>query len=415
MAARIEDRRFNARFLLIFGLIVFIVGTSLGVLIGYFIILGTKEEVNTASDNYEQNDEQMFVKLMDEIKPENLRQYLKYFTSRPHLAGTDGDNEQVQYTKDKWLEFGLDHVEAVPYELYLSYPSKQKGKENKVEILDPNTGDVTFTSRFSEEAVPFQPDHEDIVPPFNAFSAQGQVQGDIVYANYGRMEDFEFLKSDLNIDLQDRIALIRYGAIYRGNKVFNAMKFGIKAVILYSDPHGSTKFGDDVYYPHSIFMPPSGVQRGSVLGDSREPLTPGYPATKYAFRYKPEEVDILPKIPVHPISYGDAEEILRRMAGEEVAPHWRGGLDIVYRYGPGFLAQDKDKKVQVTINSVSKVTTSYNVIGIIRGQVEPDRYVLLGNHRDAWVYGAIDPASGTAGLMELARAFGKLVREGTLI
>uniref|UniRef100_A0A7N5KN34 N-acetylated-alpha-linked acidic dipeptidase 2 n=1 Tax=Ailuropoda melanoleuca TaxID=9646 RepID=A0A7N5KN34_AILME len=216
-----------------------------------------------------------------------------------------------------------------------------------------------------------------IVPPYNAFSAQGTPEGDLIYVNYARTEDFFKLEREMNINCSGKIVIARYGKIFRGNKVKNAMLAGAIGIILYSDP--ADYFAPAVQpYPKGWNLPGTAAQRGNVLNlnGAGDPLTPGYPAKEYTFRLDVKEGVGIPKIPVHPIGYNDAEILLR--------------------------------KVRMHVHNINRITRIYNVIGTIRGSVEPDRYVILGGHRDSWVFGGIDPTSGAAVLQEVAQSFGKL-------
>ncbi|XP_055493247.1 N-acetylated-alpha-linked acidic dipeptidase 2 isoform X2 [Leucoraja erinacea] len=235
--------------------------------------------------------------------------------------------------------------------------------------------------------------------------------GDLVYVNYGRYEDFTWLEREMGLNCTGKIVLARYGKIFRGNKVKNAMKAGAEGVIFYSDPADYTAPGV-LPYPNGWNLPGSGVQRGNVLNTNGagDPLTPGFPANEYAFRL---DVGIgLPEIPVHPISYQDAEQLLRHLGGTPAPSEWKGQLNVSYNIGPGFKDNYSSHKVQMHVHTRNEVRRIYNVIGKIRGAVEPDRYVILGGHRDAWVFGGIDPTSGAATLHEIVRSFTKLMREG---
>uniref|UniRef100_A0A7N5K3F3 N-acetylated-alpha-linked acidic dipeptidase 2 n=1 Tax=Ailuropoda melanoleuca TaxID=9646 RepID=A0A7N5K3F3_AILME len=249
-----------------------------------------------------------------------------------------------------------------------------------------------------------------IVPPYNAFSAQGTPEGDLIYVNYARTEDFFKLEREMNINCSGKIVIARYGKIFRGNKVKNAMLAGAIGIILYSDP--ADYFAPAVQpYPKGWNLPGTAAQRGNVLNlnGAGDPLTPGYPAKEYTFRLDVKEGVGIPKIPVHPIGYNDAEILLRHMGG--TAPpddSWKGSLNVNYNIGPGFAGHGSFRKVRMHVHNINRITRIYNVIGTIRGSVEPDRYVILGGHRDSWVFGGIDPTSGAAVLQEVAQSFGKL-------
>ncbi|KAM5224854.1 N-acetylated-alpha-linked acidic dipeptidase 2 isoform 3-T3 [Hipposideros larvatus] len=253
-----------------------------------------------------------------------------------------------------------------------------------------------------------------IVPPYNAFSAQGTPEGDLVYVNYARTEDFFKLEREMGINCTGKIVIARYGKIFRGNKVKNAMSAGAIGIILYSDP-ADYSAPEVQPYPKGWNLPGTAAQRGNVLNlnGAGDPLTPGYPAKEYTFRLNVEEGVGMPKIPVHPIGYKDAEILLRYMGGT-VPPDdsWKGNLNVDYNIGPGFTGHDSFRKVKMHVHNTNKITRIYNVIGTIRGSVEPDRYVILGGHRDSWVFGGIDPTTGTAVLQEIVQSFGKLMSRG---
>ncbi|KAJ7386505.1 hypothetical protein OS493_008640 [Desmophyllum pertusum] len=206
---------------------------------------------------------------------------------------------------------------------------------------------------------------------------------------------------------------MRYGKIFRGNKIANAANYGAIAAILYSDPADYAMMGGEPEntYPNTPWLPASGVQRGSLytMPGAGDPQTPGIAALKGMYR-RPYNQSELPPIPAHPMGYGDAIHFLKQMGGQEAPKDWRGSLDITYRLGPGFI--DSDITVVVDVNNKLGVKPIYNVIGTIYGREEPDRYVLIGNHRDSWVYGAIDASTGTAVTTEIARVLGELKKSG---
>uniref|UniRef100_A0AAR2J4N0 Aminopeptidase NAALADL1 n=1 Tax=Pygocentrus nattereri TaxID=42514 RepID=A0AAR2J4N0_PYGNA len=332
------------------------------------------------------------------------------FTRLPHLAGTQQNLRLAEQIRDEWLAFGLDSAELVWYDVLLSYPNRTH--PNYISIVDQH-GDEMFNSSLSEP-VPEGYEHvTDIVPPYSAFSAQGRPQGDLVYVNYGRTEDFFKLEREMGINCTGKIVIARYGKIFRGNKVKNAVLAGAKGIILYSDPADYCAQGVEPY-PAGWNLPGGGAQRGNVLNlnGAGDPLTPGYPAKEYTYRSKLKEGAGLPKIPVHPIGYHDAVHLLKNMGGASPPPDWRGALNVSYRIGPGFTDDFILNKVRMNIHTYNQVTRIYNVIGRIRGAREPDRCVILGGHRDAWVFGAIDPVSGAAVVHETVRAAGALRQRG---
>uniref|UniRef100_A0A8D0GME5 Glutamate carboxypeptidase 2 n=1 Tax=Sphenodon punctatus TaxID=8508 RepID=A0A8D0GME5_SPHPU len=336
--------------------------------------------------------EKMKKAFMAEMKAENIKQHLRNFTWLPHLAGTEENLRLALQIKAQWKEFGLDSVQLTPYDVLLSYPNKTN--PNYVSIVDEQgTESISYSV----------PIHE-----FDNWP------GDLVYVNYGRTEDFMKLEREMGISCKGTIVLARYGKIFRGNKVKNAELAGAKGIILYSDPADYCAPGVDPY-PDGWNLPGDGAQRGNVLNlnGAGDPLTPGYPAKEYTYRYEEAQAVGLPKIPVHPIGYHDAEKLLRDIGGP--APpdsSWKGNLNVSYNIGPGFVGSSSTRKLKMHIHSINKVTRIYNVIGTIRGAVEPDRYVILGGHRDAWVFGGIDPQSGAAVVHEIVRSYGKLKKAG---
>ncbi|NXW10164.1 FOLH1 carboxypeptidase, partial [Fregetta grallaria] len=376
----------------------------LGFLIGWFA--KPTEKKTSASPH-----EDMKAAFMSEMKAENIKQFLYNFTQLPHLAGTKENLHLAQQVQAEWKEFGLDSVQLVHYDVLLSYPDD--AKPNYISIIDEH-GNEIFNTSLSEPPPPGYEAVGDVVPPYSAFSAQGMPEGELVYVNYGRTEDFFKLEREMGINCTGKIVIARYGKIFRGNKVKNAELAGAKGVILYSDPADYCAPGADPY-PDGWNLPGGGAQRGNVLNlnGAGDPLTPGYPAKEYTYRLDKASGVGLPKIPVHPIGYHDAESLLRNMGGY-APPHssWKGNLNVPYNVGPGFTTNYSTRSVKMHIHNHNEITRIYNVIGTIRGAVEPDRYVILGGHRDSWVFGGIDPQSGAAVVHEIVRSFGKLKRKG---
>ncbi|EMP32663.1 N-acetylated-alpha-linked acidic dipeptidase 2 [Chelonia mydas] len=341
--------------------------------LGGWLMKPTKKTTSSA-DAY-QNVRQ---KLVAEMKAENIKQFLGSFTKFPHLAGTEQNLHLAKQIQAQWKEFGLDSAELVHYDVLLSYPNETQ--PNYVSIID-DQGNEIFNTSFFELPPQGYENITGVLPPYNAFSAQGVPEADLVYVNYGRTEDFFKLEREMGINCTGKIVIARYGKIFRGNKVKNAILAGAKGIILYSDPADYCAPGVDPY-PSGWNLPGGGVQRGNVLNlnGAGDPLTPGYPAKEYIFRSEVDEGVGIPKIPVHPIGYHDAEILLR--------------------------------KVRMHVHTHNKITRIYNVIGTISGAEEPDRYIILGGHRDSWVFGGIDPTTGTAVLQEVARSFGKMAMEG---
>ncbi|KAJ3095517.1 hypothetical protein HDU97_006872 [Phlyctochytrium planicorne] len=329
---------------------------------------------------------------------------LKYYTSKAHLAGSKEDKEQADWTAEKWKEFGFDEVVLDEYEVLLNTP-----KRRSLTLLEPHRFDAVL-----KEDVILEDEaswNQDQVPTFHGYGKSGKWTGELVYANYGRKEDYDYLVSK-GIDLKDKIVIVKYGYVFRGLKVRGAELAGAKGVIIYSDP-ADDGFKRGKVYPDGPWRPSTGVQRGSVQYLSiypGDPLTPFEPALPNATRIPQDEALSLAKIPSLPISYADAEPFLFALNGtgfrtSELPKGWQGGLGFEYWTGPS-------AKVELDVEHNYGITPIWNVIATIRGSKYPDRAVIVGNHRDAWVRGAIDPSSGSAALLEFSRVIGKLLLTG---
>lgn len=341
-----------------------------------------------------------------------MHDYLKIYTSEAHLAGTKTDKKQAEWTLDQFESFGLD-TKIDTYWPLLNYPISHRF------ALVTGPKHLRYEAKLTEDPVEEDETSRDpnVVPTFHGYSKNGTVTGRVVYANYGRVEDFQFLK-DQGIQLEGTIALVRYGGSFRGLKVRAAEVFGCVGALIYSDPIDDGPLNKDnssnpaESYPDGPWRSKSSAQRGSVQYLSLiagDPLTPGYAATKDAPRIKPEDSIGLAKIPSLPLSWEDALPLLKATQGLGVVgkQDWAGGLeDVDYFSGP-------TEGEAILVNHVeNKITPIWNVIARIEGAEEPDKAIILGNHRDAWVYGAVDPSSGSAVLLELARTFGQLLKTG---
>src|SRR2546425_543519 len=331
--------------------------------------------------------------------PEKERAWLRALTEEPHVAGTPQGKKVAEYVRDRLAEFGLK-AEMVPYDIWLNHPVSVGLK-----LLKPEA--VTLSLR--EEGNPRDKDSysEDAFPAFHGYGASGKAAGQVVYVNHGTHEDFERLES-LGLSVEGRIAIVRYGKVFRGLKVKEAQLRGARGVIIYSDPADDGYMKGDIY-PDGPMRPPSAVQRGSVQFLSSgpgDPSTPGYASTKGAKRIGREQMTGIPKIPSLPLSYGEASKILKAVAGDRVPDDWQGGLPFAYHLGPG------PAEVDMSVEMDYAVRPLYDVIATIPGTAEPDRLVVLGNHRDAWTYGAVDPNSGTASFLETARGLAAALKAG---
>ncbi|XP_067127269.1 N-acetylated-alpha-linked acidic dipeptidase 2-like [Centruroides vittatus] len=348
-------------------------------------------------------EEEIRQKILNYVNPKNIREYLRVLTDQPHIAGTERDIQLAHYIRDLWTEQGLDEVKLVPYNVLLSYPNPNKA--NEISIVN-DQGEVSFIACHEEKIL----QNKFCIQPFNAYSPKGDILADPLYVNYGRDEDFRLLE-ELGISVTGKICLARYGKIYRGKKVSNAAKRGALGVILFLCPTEVAVCGtnSENLYPNTWWMPSDAIQRGDIREEKGDPQTPGYPSLDDAYRIPVEEIKDFPKIPCQPIGYEDALAILQQLGGNFLPEDWTTTNNNIL-IGPGF--KDPKKKLRLIVNNEFKQAVCYNVIGIIKGAVEPDRYVLLGNHRDAWVYGGADPSSGTAQMCEVSRVLGTLKKEG---
>ena len=330
----------------------------------------------------------------------NLRSYMQRLSARPHHVGSPYDKDNAEWILARFKEWGLD-ASIETFDVLFPTP-----KERLLEMVEPKQ----FTARIAEPTVPVDPtssQHNEQLPTYNAYSRDGDVTAPLVYVNYGVPDDYEQLDR-MGISVKGAIVIARYGASWRGIKPKVAAEHGAVGCLIYSDPRDDGYMPGDVF-PNGPYRPRDGVQRGSVMdmpvypGD---PLTPGVGATKDARRLPLDQVTTITKIPVMPISYGDAEPMLAALEGPVAPAAWRGALPITYHVGPGAA------KVHLKLAFNWDIKPLYDVIVRIPGAVYPDEWIMRGNHHDAWVNGAEDPLSGTAPEMEEARAFATLLRQG---
>ncbi|HXG93290.1 MAG TPA: transferrin receptor-like dimerization domain-containing protein [Blastocatellia bacterium] len=332
-------------------------------------------------------------------KPELLREYMKHLSAEPHHVGSAYDKQNAEYIRDKFKSFGLDaHIE----EFDVLFPTP---RERVLEMIEP----VKYRAVLKEPVVKEDPDSDDAnqLPTYNAYSADGDVTGELVYVNYGVPADYEEL-AKMGVDVKGKIVIARYGASWRGIKPKVAYEHGAIGCLIYSDPKDDGYYQGDVY-PEGAYRPEQGVQRGSVMDmpiHPGDPLTPGIGATKGAKRIPREEAEVIMKIPVLPISYGDALPLLKALKGPVAPESWRGALPVTYHVGAG------PARVHLKLSFDWSIKTLYDVIAKIEGSAYPDEWVISGNHHDAWVNGASDPVSGMVTVMEEARALGELLKAG---
>ncbi|HSS96088.1 MAG TPA: M28 family metallopeptidase [Terriglobales bacterium] len=335
--------------------------------------------------------------------PKLAEEHLRTLTQAPHMAGTPEDKATADYVAKKFREAGLD-TEIVEYKVWLNYPL-----EISVDVTAPVGVTMHGPSREHVDGDPYQDDPR-VVMPFNGQSPSGDVEAEVVYANYGTPEDFKKL-AQMNVDVRGKIVLVRYGQHFRGVKALVAQENGAAGVLIYSDPYDDGwRKGDK--YPKGPWRPDQAVQRGSVgfiFNFPGDPTTPGIasvPSLPNEKRVKPQEAGGMPKIPAIPLSYKDASPILEHLAGPESPRDWQGSLPFTYHLGAGPV------KVKMHLKQDYQYRTIWDVIGKIRGSEWPDETVIAGNHRDAWVYGAVDPNSGTAAMLESVHGIGELLKSG---
>ncbi len=336
----------------------------------------------------------------EKITPSNLDEWMKYMTARPHHVGSEYDKKVVDFMAEKFRSWGYD-VEVERFDVLFPTP-----KVRKLELLEP----TTYTAMLQEPPVDGDAatdQMDEALPPYNAFSIDGNVTAELVFVNYGIPGDYEELEKR-GIDVEGKIVIAKYQGSWRGIKPKVAAEKGAIGCILYSDPEDDGYYQGETY-PDGAFKNEYGVQRGAVMDLPRapgDPLTPGYGATEGADRLELSEAEGLTEIPVLPISYHDALPLLKALGGPVAPGSWRGALPITYHIGPG------PAKVHLELEFNWDLAPAYDVIATLEGEEYPDEWILRGNHHDAWVHGANDPISGMVAVMEEARAVGELAKAG---
>lgn len=342
------------------------------------------------------------------LSEDSIRDYLFNITVAPHIAGSEVNRKLALMIYEKWRTYNFDSVELSNYSVLLSYPNTSN--PNTLTLRDSD-GETLYQSHIALEP-PLTPGENDsrVVPPFNAFSGSGNVTGPLVYVNYGRLRDFEYVTTNSSgpqLDLSQYICIVRYGQIFRGHMARLAEQHGCKGLLIYSDPHDYAPEGIPVY-PNGPSLPKFGVQRGTLQIPPGDILTPGVPSLAGIHRRTYSEAQSgreVPRIPVQPISYGDAFHFLSQLSEHTPPSDWVGGLEIEYR----IVQSDQNVNyTELVVNNYQEERTIHNVVAKLYGGVEPDRQVILGSHRDAWVFGTVDPDSSTASLLDIARVIGQL-------
>ncbi len=333
------------------------------------------------------------------LDPADLREWLRRMSAEPNHVGSPHDRQNAEYVRDLFREWGWN-AEIETFDVL--YPTL---KQHKLEMVAP----VTYVAALAEPPVEGDASsaRTDTLPPYNAYGADGDVTAELVYANYGMPDDYKDL-ARRGVEVKGKIVITRYGGGWRGLKPKLAYEHGAVGCLIYSDP-ANDGYAVGETYPRGGWRPPEGVQRGSVADMpvyAGDPLTPGVGATRDAKRLSISEATTVLKIPVMPISYADAQPLLAALAGPVAPEGWRGALPITYRIGPG------PTKVHMQIDSDWSLKTLYDVIAKIPGAESPDEWIVRGNHRDGWTFGAWDPLSGHVAEMAEAKAIGALLKTG---
>ena len=374
------------------------------IIISCFVLQFSAAQYDGYSSSSWENQLEIEDQFLEHIDKTSFKKHLQKLTERPHVVGSKTNEEVIRYIGEVMNEAGLDVINY-PYDVYLP---KHPGS-SLIEIVTPSRQvlnqkeDIISDDPFTKDSLLWK--------GWNAFSGSGDVTAEIVYANYGRKEDFETLK-ELGVDIKGKIVIARYGGNFRGYKAKFAEANGAAGLIIYTDPKDSG-FARGLVYPEGPYYNESTIQRGSLLTTdfTGDPLTPFEPALpldgkKKIKRLDPNEAQ-LHTIPVTPIGYGEAEKILGQMKGVVVPQSWQGGLPFTYRLEGG-----TSLTVRLKVDQKIDFVRATNVIGTLKGSEAPNEWIILGCHLDSWGFGATDPSSGTAMLLSLSQTLGKLKEDG---
>src|SRR4051812_5647626 len=330
--------------------------------------------------------------------PRSADAHSRFLSSQPHMAGTPAQARTRDYVISQMKSWGLE-TEVRSYKVWMPHPITTRAWRISPDPMELNLVEGPIAEDTTSVAYPQ-------VIAFNGYGAAGDVSGDVVYVNYGLIEDYAQLDS-MGVSVKGKIAVARYGRSYRGIKAREAEKHGAIGLLIYSDPADDGYTRGDVY-PLGPMRPPQGIQRGSVMNPNGDPSTPGYPSTVGAKRIPVSQMEV-PRIPVLPISYGNAAELLRGLSGNSIPQPWQGGLGFRYHVGPGPV----QARMAVTNDAgTSPYKEIWDTFGVIRGSDYPDEIVMIGGHRDAWGPGAADNVSGTVSVLEAARTIADQVKQG---
>src|SRR3954471_19930061 len=333
--------------------------------------------------------------------PDEARRQHRIFTQEPHVAGSKRNNQLAEYIRDEWKKQGLEDVVIRRYDVYSSNP-----KSTSLEMISP----THYQAGLREAPLDGDPDTKNpaISSAWLGMSISGEVTAPLVYAHSGNPEDYDLLRKN-GISVKGKVVLVRYSNpySYRGFKALTAQREGVAALLIYSDP-AEDGYKKGKVFPDGPWGPEHHLQRGAITYDfivAGDPLTPGWASVEGAKRIPIEEATSMPHLMMMPISWHDAKPLLEHMGGPRAPKSWQGGLPITYRLGG-------EGRVHVKIDMDTRQMPNYVVEARVRGAELPDEWVVLGNHRDAWEFGGVDPSSGTASMMEMTRALGRMLREG---
>jgi N-acetylated-alpha-linked acidic dipeptidase len=338
----------------------------------------------------------------ESVSTPEIIQFHRYLTAEPHPAGSARNNELAQWVAEQWRQQGLEDVTVHQYDVLGSSPRKIS-----LEMVKP----TEYHALLLEAPDDVDPDTRNpkVDGAYLGYSASGEVTAPVVYAHSGNPEDYEYLRLH-GMDVRGKIVLVRYSNpySYRGFKALTAERLGAAAILIYSDP-AEDGYRKGAVYPNGPWGPETHIQRGAITYDflqPGDPLTPGYPSVPGAKRILAEQAISLPKIIGVPLSWHDAEPLLRKMDGPVAPDSWQGGLPFKYHVG------GKRVVAHLKVDMDTRIQPYYVTEARIRGSEAPDEWVILGNHRDAWVFGGVDPSSGTAAMLEMTRSLGQLLARG---
>jgi N-acetylated-alpha-linked acidic dipeptidase len=338
----------------------------------------------------------------ESVSTPEIIQFHRYLTAEPHPAGSARNNELAQWVAEQWRQQGLEDVTVHQYDVLGSSPRKIS-----LEMVKP----TEYHALLLEAPDDVDPDTRNpkVDGAYLGYSASGEVTAPVVYAHSGNPEDYEYLRLH-GMDVRGKIVLVRYSNpySYRGFKALTAERLGAAAILIYSDPD-EDGYRKGAVYPNGPWGPETHIQRGAITYDflqPGDPLTPGYPSVPGAKRILAEQAISLPKIIAVPLSWHDAEPLLRKMDGPVAPDSWQGGLPFKYHVG------GKRVVAHLKVDMDTRIQPYYVTEARIRGSEAPDEWVILGNHRDAWVFGGVDPSSGTAAMLEMTRSLGQLLARG---